>query len=346
MWLQVSGLPHHWYSTEVGWKIGKLFSQCLNVLIPENGSQSGLLIKMLVEVDLTKPLMRGTHLRFDEDSVWVEFRYEKLPTFCFYCGVVGHQEKSCGKKTLDAQKDEIREGQFGEWLRATNTGGVKKGFEAAKPQGNRAELEVKVGVRADSIKVREEIGKGAEERVLIRSENAQEFELGMQDKSDVRTLAPLPASTLEKTQLSMDTIRSQDKQNLQGSTGGDIGIMESDAMEEESGKPQDPGGMQCLQEQDQNAMHCSSSETQQQDVRGGGKWKRLSRDILVGSVPEKGSNKENVLKIGTKRGVEAHMETTVGGETFNKKVKAERSDSSVHNKQVGVASLDWPQVIQ
>lgn len=81
-------------------------------------------------------------------------------------------------------------------------------------------------------------------------------------------------------------------------------------------------------------------------VRGGGKWKRFSRDIQVGSVQEKGNNKENVIKIGNKRGVEVEMETTLECETLNKKVKAGRSVSSVHNKQVGVTSLDWPQVIQ
>lgn len=117
-------------------------------------------------------------------------------------------------------------------------------------------------------------------------------------------------------------------------------------MEEESGKFQDSMGMQCLRELDQNVMQCSNSESQKQMVRGGAKWKRLSRDIQVGSVQEKGSNKENVIKIGNKRGVEAEKDTTVEGETLNKKVKVEMSVSSVHNKQVRVAILKWPQVIQ
>lgn len=68
MWVQVRGLPNHWMAREVGWKIGKLFPHCLNVIIPKNGSKNGLLMKLLVEVDLEKPLLRGPKLKFDNKS--------------------------------------------------------------------------------------------------------------------------------------------------------------------------------------------------------------------------------------------------------------------------------------
>lgn len=31
------------------------------------------------------------------DEAWVNFKYEKLPNFCFFCGVIGHAEKFCLK---------------------------------------------------------------------------------------------------------------------------------------------------------------------------------------------------------------------------------------------------------
>lgn len=117
-----------------------------------SSSQAGLLIKMLVEVDLSKPLMRGTKLHFGKDTVWVDFRYEKLPTFGFYCGVVGHQEKSCEKKTVDAQNDGLREGQFGDWLRALKAGEMKKGSGPVKPYGPRVELAHRECTNADLVK--------------------------------------------------------------------------------------------------------------------------------------------------------------------------------------------------
>lgn len=81
MWIQVHGLPHHWVSKEVGWKLGKLFSHCLNVNFPENGGKGGRLLKLLVKVKLDNPLIRGTKIKLDDEVIWVEFRYEMLPTF-------------------------------------------------------------------------------------------------------------------------------------------------------------------------------------------------------------------------------------------------------------------------
>lgn len=44
-----------------------------------------------VTLDISKPLARKKKLTIDKlDSFWVRFTYEKLPDFCFKCGIVGH----------------------------------------------------------------------------------------------------------------------------------------------------------------------------------------------------------------------------------------------------------------
>lgn len=68
------------------WKIGRAFNQVSNVLIPENGSKDGRHVKLLVDVDLTKPLLQETRIRCNEKSCWISFEYEQLPCFCFYGG--------------------------------------------------------------------------------------------------------------------------------------------------------------------------------------------------------------------------------------------------------------------
>lgn len=69
----------------MGWKIGKLLQMCLNVVIPKNGSREGQMLKMLVKIELDKPLLRGTKIKLGKEMVWVDFRNELLPMFCFYC---------------------------------------------------------------------------------------------------------------------------------------------------------------------------------------------------------------------------------------------------------------------
>lgn len=62
------------------------------MIIHEHGSKEGRYVKMLVEVDLCKPLIRGTSIKFEGDKRWVMFKYEQLPQFCFYCGMIEHGE--------------------------------------------------------------------------------------------------------------------------------------------------------------------------------------------------------------------------------------------------------------
>ena len=50
----------------------------------------------------------------------VSFKYERLPTFCFSYGKIGHDEKHCRVVT----KKQSMEKKYGEWLRA---GSVSKG---------------------------------------------------------------------------------------------------------------------------------------------------------------------------------------------------------------------------
>lgn len=90
IWIQIRGLPNHWSSKEFGWKLSKLFPSCLNVVLPDSGSKEGRLLKLLVEVELDKPLLSGTKLKLDHEVIWVDFKYEQLPRFCYYCGRIGH----------------------------------------------------------------------------------------------------------------------------------------------------------------------------------------------------------------------------------------------------------------
>ncbi|XP_071933726.1 uncharacterized protein [Coffea arabica] len=118
MWIQVWNLPIHWLSQAVGFKLGQIFSAVKEVIIPPGGGKEGRHMKILAEVDISQPLARGTTINFNGKQIWVEFRYEKCPDFCYKCGIIGHGDKTC-KTTVEKEQNQ-REEQYGAWMRAGN----------------------------------------------------------------------------------------------------------------------------------------------------------------------------------------------------------------------------------
>nr|POE69611.1 hypothetical protein CFP56_14416 [Quercus suber] len=48
------------------------------------------------------------------DVVWVAFKYERMVSFCFKCGMIGHE----AKHYEEPGDEEGQEYQYGEWFRA------------------------------------------------------------------------------------------------------------------------------------------------------------------------------------------------------------------------------------
>ncbi|CAA0826821.1 Unknown protein [Striga hermonthica] len=122
LWVQIHKLLLHLISAETGVKIGKLFSNVLDVVAPDARSNDGRIVKILAEVKVSEPLPRGTMIKLGREEHWVEFRYEKLLGFCFYCGRIGHNERQYDTKKEDIQRNVFKTGQYGDWLRAMGGG--------------------------------------------------------------------------------------------------------------------------------------------------------------------------------------------------------------------------------
>lgn len=84
--------------------------------------RSGRFLRLKASLDLKKPLKRGTKLNFQGRDIWVDFKYEQLPNFCFTCGRIGHQLKACEDEDVDADmisELEVKDQAYGPWLRAS-----------------------------------------------------------------------------------------------------------------------------------------------------------------------------------------------------------------------------------
>ncbi|KAL7191478.1 hypothetical protein ACSBR2_023538 [Camellia fascicularis] len=102
-WVQVHGLPIEkltcGHSETIGRHIGWLVSveaHTEGLLLQRN------LLRIRVEVDVTKPLLQGFIFHRKEEGevpggagIKVFYKYEKLSEFCYDCGRIGHDRNSC-----------------------------------------------------------------------------------------------------------------------------------------------------------------------------------------------------------------------------------------------------------
>ena len=118
-WVQIFNLPLNCRTKEIGLTIGTKLGEVLEIDVQESGVQWGTCLRVKVCLDVTKRLIRGKKIMVEGgESRWVNFKYERLPNFCYRCGLLNHALKECPEN--DAEKTNNTEGemlQYGAWMR-------------------------------------------------------------------------------------------------------------------------------------------------------------------------------------------------------------------------------------
>ena len=58
-------------------------------------------MRVRVALPISKPIRRGSFIAgSDGEKHWVKFKYERLPLFCHFCGMLGHDVRNCAEHTL------------------------------------------------------------------------------------------------------------------------------------------------------------------------------------------------------------------------------------------------------
>lgn len=75
--------------------------------------------RIRVRIDVCKPLKSRMKIKREGgDWSWINFKYDRLSTFCFVCGKIGHSERDCNVVYANPGKELAR--SYGTWLRAPN----------------------------------------------------------------------------------------------------------------------------------------------------------------------------------------------------------------------------------
>lgn len=126
-WVQVWGLPFEYMFEDAGKDIGSRLGKVLEVDKRSLQVEQAKFMRIRVEIPIDKPLRRGGNITNTKGKrCSIIFRYERLPIFCYICGILGHDDKHCHMSQIEG----LKERQYGEWLRAR--GVVRSGSEKGK----------------------------------------------------------------------------------------------------------------------------------------------------------------------------------------------------------------------
>ena len=117
-WIRVFNIPIKNMNTTISKRIAKEIGTPLLIDAPKSGLAWGPFLRMRVDIDITKPLMRGKMVHIEDmEEGWVYFKYERLPIFCYCCEILGHQEQECPNTRRGCISVDDEDLQYRPWLR-------------------------------------------------------------------------------------------------------------------------------------------------------------------------------------------------------------------------------------
>jgi hypothetical protein len=118
-WVQLHNLPILSMKRKVAMAMGGYIGEVLPSPTQEEEASNGKYMRVRVRVDITKPLCRGRKIGLSNGAEgWVSFQYERLPNFCYWCGIPTHGERDCEEWLRTPENLREKPLEYGIWLRA------------------------------------------------------------------------------------------------------------------------------------------------------------------------------------------------------------------------------------
>lgn len=117
IWIQVYDLPNGFVSENIFRHIGNYVGEFVKSDPANLNGGWRLYSRIRVTLEIDKPIKRRMKIKREGGEwSWINFKYERLSSFCFVCGILGHQERDCAIVYANPEKEIIR--SYGAWLRA------------------------------------------------------------------------------------------------------------------------------------------------------------------------------------------------------------------------------------
>lgn len=129
IWVQIYDLPTGMLSSKIMESIGNYVGVFVKADPQNLNGGWKMYYRIRVVMDTDKPLKRRMKVKREGGEwTWINFKYERLSTFCFVCGLMGHSDRDCG--IVYANPDKNIERAYGTWLRALGRSGKNQNIGA------------------------------------------------------------------------------------------------------------------------------------------------------------------------------------------------------------------------
>ncbi|KAL5770359.1 hypothetical protein ACOSP7_014513 [Xanthoceras sorbifolium] len=122
-WIQIYNITLMCMTKKVAIQLAENIGEMVEVPL-EPKDCWGKYLRVKVRIDVSKPLKRGLRVWLSDFKMMVTvlLRYERLPDFCFACGLIGHGFQECSNKMARMEAMNNSSPKFGDWLRAPTPG--------------------------------------------------------------------------------------------------------------------------------------------------------------------------------------------------------------------------------
>ncbi|KAJ0974411.1 hypothetical protein J5N97_016376 [Dioscorea zingiberensis] len=105
IWVHLINIPVEYWAPEHLEPLVSYFGRLVKVDNTTQHMGRAKFVRICIEIDLQKPLKRGVWVRTPKSRTFVSIIYEKLPLFCYRCGVIGHGVDACPEASPGYQRD-------------------------------------------------------------------------------------------------------------------------------------------------------------------------------------------------------------------------------------------------
>ena len=119
LWVQIWGAPFDMLSPKVAAEVGSRLGVVEEVEMRQKQEYQNLFMRVKVALPILKPIQRGGYIAGLEGvRTWVLYKYERLPIFCHFCGLLGHDIRHCAGYFAASKKGGNVVCEYGDWLKS------------------------------------------------------------------------------------------------------------------------------------------------------------------------------------------------------------------------------------